>query len=75
MKKNKEPLPEWYQAPHRDENGKIIIENSQLYYDDCNKYGGYQASKWVQQGKYNLTPEELEKENERLRKKYSYMYE
>ena len=63
-----------YPEPHRDEKGKIIIENSQLYYDDVKQYGAYQAQQWVKQGKYNLTPEELEKERERIKKKLEYLY-
>ena len=63
-----------YPEPHRGTDGKIIIENSQLYYEDCNKYGAFQASKWVQQGKYNLNEEELRKEEERIRKKYERLY-
>ena len=57
--------------PHRDPvSGKIIIENSSLYYEDINKYGAYQAQQWVKQGKYNLTPEELKKKMEYLESKY-----
>ena len=63
-----------YPEPHRDEKGKIIIENSQLYYDDVKQYGAYQAQQWVKQGKYNLTREELEKERERIKKKLEYLY-
>lgn len=63
-----------YPEPHRDENGKIIIENSQLYYDDVKKHGAYQAQQWVRQGKYNLSPEELKIEQERIRKKFEKLY-
>lgn len=64
-----------YPEPHRNPvDGSIIIENSQLYYDDVKKYGAYQASKWMEQGKYNLTPEELKKEKERIQKKYERLY-
>lgn len=62
-------VTEKYQEPHRDKKtGKIIIENSLLYKEDVKKYGHYQAHQWVKQGKYNLTPEELKKEKERIRK-------
>jgi len=75
-KARREAAEPFWGEPHRDsENGKIIIENSQLYNEDCKKYGAYQASKWVQRGKYNLTPEELEKEKERIREKYRRLYE
>lgn len=67
-------LVENYPEPHRDKNGKIIIENSLQYKKDVEKYGAHQAMQWVRQGKYNLTPEELEKEHERIKKKYEYLY-
>ncbi len=73
LKNGKYKLTEKYPEPHRDSNGKIIIENSQLYYDDVNNYGAYQAQQWVKQGKYNLSPEELKKEYERINKKFDYM--
>ena len=64
-----------YPEPHRDPvSGKIIIENSKLYYEDVNKYGAYQAQQWVKQGKYNLTPEQSKKEEERIKAKYAYLY-
>lgn len=61
--------------PHRDPvDGSIIIENSQLYYEDIKKYNAYQVLQWVEQGKYNLNEEELRKEEERIRKKYKRLY-
>ena len=64
-----------YPEPHRDpKTGKIIIENSLLYQEDVKKYGAVQAQMWVRQGKYNLTPEELKKEEERIQKKMEYLY-
>lgn len=75
VKNGRYKLTEIYPEPHRDpKSGKIIIENCKLYYEDLNKYGAYQAQQWVKQGKYNLTPEELEKENERIKAKYDYLY-
>lgn len=72
--KEKQKLSYGGVEPHRDpKTGKIIIENSQLYNEDVKNYGAYQAQQWVQQGKYNLTPEELEKERERIRAKYDYL--
>jgi hypothetical protein len=60
---------EQYPAPHRDPvSGKIMIENCKLYHEDVDKYGASQAQKWVRQGKYNLSPEDFEKEKERIRK-------
>jgi hypothetical protein len=75
VKHGKYKLVENYPEPHRDKNGKIIIENSQLYYDDVKKYGAYQAQKWVKQGKYNLTPEELEKEHKRIQEEFKKLYD
>lgn len=61
--------------PHRDPvSGKIVIENNLLYQEDLKTYGAYQTMKWVEQGKYNLTQEELKKEHERLKAKYKYLY-
>lgn len=75
VRNGKYKLTETYPEPHRDaKTGKIIIENSLLYEEDCKKYGAYQASQWVKQGKYNLTPEELAKEEERIRKHFEYLY-
>ena len=64
-----------YPEPHRDPiSGKIIIENNLLYQEDLKTYGAYQTMQWVKQGKYNLTPEELKNEHERLKDKYKYLY-
>ena len=67
-------LVENYPEPHRDKDGKIIIENCRLYHEDVENYGAVQAQTWVKQGKYNLTPEELEKEREYYKKKWEYLY-
>jgi hypothetical protein len=74
VKNGKYKLVEKYPEPHRDKNGKIIIENSKLYKEDCLKYGAVQAQKWVKQGKYNLTPEELVEEHERISKEMEKLY-
>ena len=58
-----------YPEPHRDVNGKIVVENCTLYYQDLMNYSGYQVMKWVQQGKYNLSSEELQKEREQYKAK------
>ena len=64
-----------YPEPHKDPvTGKIIIENSLLYKEDVKNYGAVQAQQWVKQGKYNLTPEELKKEEERIKKKLENLY-
>ena len=60
--------PENHPEPHRSESGKIIIENELLWKQDLRKHGDIQAYRWAKQGRYNLTPEELEKERERISK-------
>lgn len=71
LKNGKYKLTETYPEPHRDPvSGKIVIENNLLYDEDLFNYGAIQTMKWVKQGKYNLTPEEFKKEQERLKKKY-----
>lgn len=60
-----------YAEPHRDsKSNKVIIENYQLYKEECRTLGAYEAGKCVNQGKYNLNPTEhkivdliLEKDN------------
>lgn len=74
LKNGKYKLTEVYPEPHRDSDGRIIIENCKLYDDDLKKYGAVQTYKWVEQGKYNLTPEENKKEIERIKKKMEYLY-
>ena len=75
LKNGKYKLTETYPEPHRDPiSGKIIIENCTLYEEDLRKYGAHQAQQWVKQGKYNLTPEELEKERERYKKETEHLY-
>lgn len=68
-------VTEKYPEPHRDsKTGKIIVENCDLWRKDLYKYGGHQVSKWEQQGKYNLTPEELKKQNEKFEKEMEHLY-
>lgn len=74
VKNGKYKLAETYPEPHRTEDGKIIIENCKLYKEDLREYGAQQTYKWVRQGKYNLTPEELEKELERIKKEFGFEY-
>ena len=69
-------VKEEHPIPHRDAvSGKIIIENCKLYYEDIDKYGAVQSRKWVREGRYNLSPEELEKEKERIKAKYQRLYD
>lgn len=72
-KNGKYVVTEKYPEPHRDSNGKIIIENCDLWRKDLFEYGAYQVSKWVKQGKYNLSPDELKKQEEKIKKKLEYM--
>lgn len=63
-----------YPEPHRNANGQIAIENCLLYREDLKNYGACQTMKWVRQGKYNLTPAELEKENKRIKTELYRLY-
>ena len=63
-----------YPEPHRESDGRIIIENCDLYEEDVKKYGAYQAQQWMKQGKYNLSPEELEKEKKKIRDRFAKLY-
>ena len=75
VKNGKYKLTETCPEPHRDpETGKIIIENCDLWRKDLREYGAYQVSKWVKQGKYNLTPEELKKQREKFEKEMEHLY-
>lgn len=75
LKNGKYKLVESYPEPHRDPvDGKIIIENNLLYKEDLQKYGAHQTMKWVKQGKYNLPPEELEKEHKRIQAELKRLY-
>lgn len=67
-------IREKYPEPHRAQDGRIIIENCDLYQEDIKNFGAYQAYKWVQQGKYNLTPKELKKQEEAHKKKMEELY-
>lgn len=67
-------VPQKKNLAHRDEYGKIVIENNELYYKDIMKYEPLQIQKWIEQGKYNLSPEELKKEEERLKKELEFIY-
>jgi len=67
-------LNETYPEPHRMADGRIIIENYKLYKEDVEKYGVPQAHQWMRQGKYNLTPEEVEKEKERFKKEMEDLF-
>ena len=68
-------IAEKYQEPHRDlKTVKIIIENYKLYKEDVKNHGAPQAYKWLHQGKYNLSPEELKKQEEEFRKKMDNLY-
>ena len=68
-------LEKTHPEPHRDpETGKIIIENCKLYNQDLRNYGAYTTHKWLSEGKYNLTPEELKKERERIDKEWEELY-
>lgn len=67
-------VKEKYSEPHRNERGQIVIENNLLYEKDLKNYGAYQTMQWANQGKYNLTPEEFKKEEERIKKHLERLY-
>lgn len=68
-------LIEKHPEPHRDPiSGKIIIENCKLYDEDLMRYGAVQTMEWVKQGRYNLSPEKLKKEQERIKAHLEYLY-
>ena len=67
-------IGESYPEPHRAQDGRIIIENCDLYQEDIKNFGAYQAYQWAQQGKYNLSPEELKKQKEAHKKKMEELY-
>lgn len=75
LRSGKYKMASAHPEPHRDPvSGKIMIENCKLYYEDVENYGAYQAQQWVNQGKYNLSEEELREEKKRLDKKYKRLY-
>ena len=74
LENGKYKLTETYPEPHRASDGRIIIENCKLYNEDVRNYGAYQAQKWVKQGKYNLEPDELKKEEERIKAEMDYLF-
>lgn len=66
---------EKYQKPHRNKEGRIIVENCKLYEEDIKKYDPYQVRQWVKQGRYNLEPEELERARKEFAEEYRrWMY-
>ena len=65
---------QFYPEPHRGEDGRIVIENCRLYNADVKEYGAYQVQQWVKQGKYNLTPAELEKAKKEHKEKMERLY-
>ena len=70
LKNGKYKQEEVYPEPHRNANGKIVIENYSLYNDDYKKHGALQTMKWAEQGKYNLDAEELEVERKKIKLYY-----
>lgn len=55
LENGKYRMVESHQEPRRDAvSGKVLIENTKLYYDDLRTYGMSQTMKWANNGKYNL---------------------
>ena len=63
-----------HQEPHKNKDGKIIIENSVLYKEDLKRYGVHQTYKWVEQGRYNLYGKELKEEEKRIEESFKRLY-
>lgn len=64
-----------YPEPHKNAaTGQIIIDNFELWKNDLDKYDVNQVMKWMEQGKYNLTPEEIRKREEEINKKFEELY-
>ena len=62
-----------HSEPHRDlVDGKIVIENFRLYNEDILKYDTTQVDKWKNEGRYNLSPEELEMELKAYRRELEH---
>ena len=59
-------VKEKYPEPHRDENGRIVIENCLLYDKDCKIYSPQMIHKMAERGRYNLDPEALAREIKRI---------
>lgn len=74
LKNGKYIVTDTYPEPHRMEDGRIIIENYELYREDCRKFGVPQAHEWMRQGKYNLSQEELREREEKFKKNMDYLY-
>ncbi|MDD5980150.1 MAG: hypothetical protein PUC23_03460 [bacterium] len=74
LQNGKYRMTETYSEPHRKPDGRIIIENCLLYKSDLEVYGAVQTMEWVRQGKYNLSDEELKKEEMRIKKKNEYLF-
>lgn len=73
--KYKVSCPVKHEEPHRDpKTGKIVIENDDLWQEDLIKYGATQTQRWVEQGKYNLSPEKLKEKREEWAKEMKDLY-
>ena len=67
-------VKEKYPEPHRDENGRIMIENCLLYEKDCKIYSPQMIQKMAERGRYNLNPEALAKEIKRIEEEQERKY-
>lgn len=64
-----------YPEPHRDEYGRVLIENCLLFESDKKNYGVVKAYEWAEQGKYNLEGEALKAEERRIEESLKWIYE
>lgn len=68
-------LQQAYPTVHRDpKSGKRIIENDELFKADVSEYGASKAYEWLEQGKYNLNPEELEIVHLKIERNFQHLY-
>lgn len=74
IKNGKYVVNEKYSAPPRNKYGDVVIQNNILYNNDVEKYGVIEANFMAKKGKYNLSEEELKKEEHRVNKKYKNIY-
>lgn len=61
LQNGKYKRPENQEAPHKDANGNIIIENLSLYEKDWEQYDVATINRFINEGRYNLSPEVAKK--------------
>ena len=59
-----------YPEPHRDKDGKIIIDDMDSFNRDKINLGALEAYNRAKRGAYNLSQEEIEKNRQKVEEKY-----